>query len=224
MVPSNPTGGAKVLRRKRAKSHETVADCWSLDIASLVPLLADSGQSTWIGLRRGELRSSIRVETIDPEHIELHFRFIRWGAGSDEAPWEEELNQPLTFARVARRRGERTFFVCPECRRHRSVLYALPHFLCRVCHRLAYPSQRRSSIGRLAKALQRRVELGGRSCPWDAFPHRPIGMSRKRYERLKKADLELIKPYLREQILNAAFLTQWFSVFPKNSSKSLKSP
>jgi len=181
-----------------------VENCWSIDAGNLVPLLADPGQSTWMTLRRGKLKSSVRVETIDSERIEIHFIFTRWGRSGEPPLDEETLHQPLQLARVARRRGERVFFICPECNRGRSILYALPHFSCRVCHRLVYASQRYANDVDLAKALKRRVELGGRSSPWDPFPPKPAGMLSKTYERLKAEDLKLIKPYLIKQILQAA--------------------
>jgi hypothetical protein len=184
--------------------REYVENCWSIDAGSLVPLLADPGQSAWMTLWRGQLKSSVRVETIDSERIEIHFIFTIWGQGGESPLAEEPLHQPLKLARVAGRRGERVFFICPECNRFRSILYALPHFSCRVCHRLVYASQRYANNVDLAKALKRREELGGRASPWDPFPPKPAGMRCKTYEQLKAEDLKLVKPYLIEQILQAA--------------------
>ena len=83
--------------------------------------------------------------------------------------------------------GVRAWFRCPEegCGRRVAILYASPHFACRVCHRLAYYSQRSQPHDRaLSRAQNIRVRLGGTGNMYEPFPERPKGMHRRTYRRL----------------------------------------
>ena len=83
--------------------------------------------------------------------------------------------------------GVRAWFRCPEegCGRRVAILYASPHFACRVCHRLAYYSQRCPSHYRaLSRAPKIRERLGGTGNMYEPFPTRPKGMHRRTYRRL----------------------------------------
>ena len=86
--------------------------------------------------------------------------------------------------------GVRFWFWCERGRAMASVLYLMPGssvFASRAAFgRVSYRSQRISDRDRLLEKAQRiRMDLGGSPAVFDAFPERPPGMHRSRYERLR---------------------------------------
>jgi len=87
--------------------------------------------------------------------------------------------------------GRRSWFICPECRRRRCVLYRAYAFACRQCLRLAYPVEREAS-GR--RALRRAKKVFRR---WNIEHGRPEGKPKWQrwptYKRLAAAAEEACK-------------------------------
>jgi hypothetical protein len=89
--------------------------------------------------------------------------------------------------------GSRTWFRCPEkvCGRRASKLYAADAIMCRVCLRLAYPSQRLAGRDRVLQICQSiRQQLGGSASLLEPFPPRPKNMRWSRYMKLWRLSLE----------------------------------
>jgi hypothetical protein len=89
--------------------------------------------------------------------------------------------------------GTRTWFRCPEkdCGRRASKLYGGDTILCRVCLRLAYPSQRLVAKERALQTCRGiRQQLGGSANLLEPFPPRPKHMRWSRYIKLRRRSLE----------------------------------
>ncbi len=82
-------------------------------------------------------------------------------------------------------RGPRPAFTCPRCARRAMRLYAGPRLACRICHQLAYESQRED---REALALRRARKLRGRLGAFGGvlgpMPGCPRGMWWRTYDRV----------------------------------------
>jgi len=116
---------------------------------------------------------------------------MRIGGGE----WED-VAETVRIVRVqCRFGGFRPYFICPGvvngvvCGRRVTKLHgAGRYFLCRLCYRLAYASQREDRYDRgLRRANKIRMRLGGDPCIASAFPARPKGVHRQTYERLQSA-------------------------------------
>ena len=83
--------------------------------------------------------------------------------------------------------GERQWFACPAvgCGRRVAKLYGGRVFACRLCHELAYPSQREAEHDRLARRADAiRARLGWEPGLDGLQGGRPKGMHRRTFERL----------------------------------------
>lgn len=92
--------------------------------------------------------------------------------------------------------GERLFLICPKCDKARMAVYAAAPFACRVCHRLAYPSESAPPLFRAYDTGQDIAhKLAGRFvCLDEPFPERPKGMHRATYERKRAKWAALTSP------------------------------
>jgi hypothetical protein len=85
--------------------------------------------------------------------------------------------------------GRRPWFICPDCRRRKTVLFSAGYFRCRRCAGLAYASQQGSKVERpLNRLIRQRVKLGGSTSIYEPFPPRPKDMPRETYSRLREED------------------------------------
>lgn len=120
-----------------------------------------------------------------------------WGRGEDEGvtlaytvtprfggePYQvrEDVGVEWTPCRLG---GRRPWWLCPGCARRVMKLYgAGARYRCRICHRLAYRTQREKEHDRVqTRANKIRKRLGG-SPGVEMIPRRPKGMHRRTYER-----------------------------------------
>ena len=103
--------------------------------------------------------------------------------------------------------GQRFYFVC-ECGRRVEKLHAFGDrpWRCRDCHNLTYAARQAVPRDRhLLMAQKIREQLGGSLSLLDAFPPRPKGMHRRRYERLRRrhdaATQQMMAAYRRQRLL-----------------------
>lgn len=91
--------------------------------------------------------------------------------------------------------GERTWFLCPRCKRRCGVLYDAPSrgWVCRTCGNGRYTSEVEAPIDRLyRKARKLRSRLGQKdSNMMLPFPGKPTGMHWSTYLRLSREGLAL---------------------------------
>lgn len=133
--------------------------------------------------------------------------------------------------------GTRTWLHCPEssCRRRSGVLYLNEsQWLCRVCARVSYPSQRMKKILRMqnkAKRLRRR--LRGDGTLFGDFPDKPQGMHWSTYNESiieifqLEVDVLLLRQLETQRIMsshlgyewrpNQTLEEHWEHVYQKNS-------
>jgi hypothetical protein len=137
----------------------------------------------------GEPFGTIGVR-IEPTSAILSFRARSW----DSLEWQNvEQRVPIVWT-ACHLGGGRPWFRCTAysngqyCGRRVAKLYLGGSllFACRRCYGLAYASQLESSRYRGVLRAQRiRMSLGGSPNLFDAFPSRPKGMHRSRYNRLR---------------------------------------
>lgn len=104
----------------------------------------------------------------------------------DEDSLKIEGTAPIPLLRRPQRFGGfRLFFECPACGRARLALFLIrSEFACRVCGRLAYPSQLENPCRRaVRRVLKLRAKLDG-SGVWADLPSRPSNMRFHTYQRL----------------------------------------
>ena len=104
--------------------------------------------------------------------------------------------------------GRRAWFRCGQCERRCRLLYSRDGALaCRVCHGLAYASQRARREDRLiVRAQAIRLRLGGTANLTAPFPERPKHMHRSTYAqwREKAEAAEQASATMMREWLNAA--------------------
>jgi hypothetical protein len=91
--------------------------------------------------------------------------------------------------------GARLWFICPMTDKRARILY-LPEgskqFASREAHDLAYRSQGEADLFRMITLAQAiRARLKGDLSNYAPFPHRPLGMHRRTYERLRATGLKI---------------------------------
>jgi hypothetical protein len=118
-----------------------------------------------------------------PGAVVLSFR-SRSSAGGQSRSLKQRV--PITWTKC--HLGDwRPWFRC-SCGRRAAKLYdaAADFFACRHCCGLAYASQQLCTRDRLISSARKiRMKLGGGPSLIDPFPHRPRGMHRSTYERLR---------------------------------------
>ena len=150
------------------------------------------GSVTW--QRGGGNTQSIGIRSLPCElALQLDYNF-----GPQQIPVREVVQLTFTACHFG---GDRPWFRCPCCDRRCAILWGRGRFLCRSCHRVAYPSQN-ESIG--SQAIRRiheiRAALGVEaSLPIDRIS-RPRYM---RYGRFQTLFFEL----LRHEAIRSAWIT-----------------
>ena len=170
--------------------HRTVESAFRLDLAGLFKGMPESGKGTATVERKGG-RLCRAVERVE---IDLD---IEGGAGSIRLRYGALSRGELVamgdrLMVVSSRQpfgGRRWWATCPISGRRVKSLYLPPgalRFASRQAHGLRYESQRMSPRDRTREMAQRiRRELGGDLDLFSAFPDRPTGMHRSRYERMQ---------------------------------------
>ncbi len=103
--------------------------------------------------------------------------------------------------------GDRPWLHCPYCERRVMRLFkGFGGYCCRTCcGNPIYESQRRSTKARAyLQAYRLRQRLDGSRPVVDALPPRPLGMTRKTYERLCARVARLEKPLIGSRVLRYA--------------------
>lgn len=170
----------------------TTAAVLSLDVRRL----ARSGLFAG-GIRSGLWRWTMDGEpwgaagyTATPEALDLRYASSdQWtGERREHAPRVELEWTPCPYG------GRRPWFRCPRCGRRCAVIYLRRATACRVCHRLAYRSQREDASSRAARRgrkFMERLGLRGEDAHWAALePWRvpkPPRMRWATYERVVQA-------------------------------------
>jgi len=110
---------------------------------------------------------------------------IKWSGGQRKETVEviDLVRRPLPYS------GERVYFLCPHCRRKRSILYLVKTCLtCRTCAKLVHETQTMGKADRLVWKIKTIFERLG-DANEDVFrglPSRPKHMPQARYEKLCK--------------------------------------
>ncbi|MBU6165958.1 MAG: hypothetical protein KGQ52_07475 [Alphaproteobacteria bacterium] len=148
--------------------------------------LAGSRAATIYWSVNGQRTSDIRIATSEGERpSELLLIYKVRASGADWNSVREAVRlewQPCHYG------GYRPWLTCPRCSRRVGVLWGGERFLCRHCHRVAYPSQNESRLDRhceQSRKLRRRLgpHLDDLEWPADMLP-RPKGMHRSTHRRL----------------------------------------
>ena len=190
--------------------HRTVESAFRLDLSDLFKGMPQSGKGTATVEREGGrlCRSVERLEIdLDIEGGAGSLR-LRYGVLSrgELVPMGDRImvvssRQPFG--------GRRWWATCPISGRRVKSLYLPPgalRFASRQSHGLRYESQRMSPRDRTLEMAQRiRGKLGGDLCTFDAFPARPAGMHRSRYQRMR------VRGEALEQA-NMAALRAWIEI------------
>ncbi len=160
----------------------TVEDYNSIDVRcwQREGLLEFGRRFRWVWLVDGEETGSVSVE-VKRSSVVLDYRH-----SSNDKPWQEVRESIYLDYTSCNYGGWRTWFRCPCCNRRVALLYlAGPHFLCRHCYRLPYPSQgdgREERLRRVARKIRKR--LGASMDLTDDYLPRPKGMHRATFKRL----------------------------------------
>jgi hypothetical protein len=174
-----PEGGGRPL----------VEHCRSLDVNRLrgAGCLAPGWSGLWQWTQDGECVAWIGISAA-AGHLRLVYRVRSYGSD-----WRE-VEETVPIQRVpCPLGGTRPYFLCPRvvngmpCGHRVAKLFAAGRwFLCRRCYRLAYASQRETTLDRtLRRANKIRRRLGGEAGLAARFPDRPKGMWRRTYDRLR---------------------------------------
>lgn len=150
------------------------------------------GSVTW---HRGSGdRASIGTHSLTSElALQLDYVF-----GPNQIPVRETVKLSFTACHFG---GDRPWFRCPCCDRRCAILWGRGRFLCRSCHRVAYPSQN-ESIG--SQAIRRIHEIRAALEVEASLPIERIKRPRyMRYGRFQTLFFEL----LRHEAIRTAWIT-----------------
>jgi hypothetical protein len=181
--------------RPSGYGRDTVEGCRSLDVNQMhrEGCLRAGWRGIWEWKRNGERIAWIAMRA-EEDWIVLNYNYRRYG---DD--WQSVEEQVPIIRVPCRFGGSRPYFLCPgvingvACGRRVGKLYgAYKYFLCRHCYRLAYGSQSEGEWDRsLRRANKIRMRLGGDPGMASPFPHRPKGMWRRTYARLRNEAFEV---------------------------------
>ncbi len=163
------------------KGSPCVEDCFRITINSLLRSgLLLSGYS---GIVRGR-DSSVSVVASHQDGITLKWELKGTTESRSLFVGVQSCTQPRHFG------GYQKYFVCPRCQRlTTSVYFFNSTFLCRICQKLSYASQRERELERAKRKigkLQIKVGLFPEPEFWDIPPRRPKSMKLSTYEPLMK--------------------------------------
>lgn len=172
-------------RHWSGQRKEKIEECPALDVRRLQRdgLLRPGRSFPQNWRRNGQLAATIIV-TVAEDRVVLSYKHLAAGAG-----WQyERILVPLEW-RPCNYGGRRAWFRCPAsgCGRRVAILYGNGIFACRLCHRLAYSSQRIQAWDRaLRRAQAIRQRLSGTANMYDPFPERPRWMHARTYIELRR--------------------------------------
>lgn len=177
-------GGIVSGRRWHYSANDTTNDYRALDVRRWLRdgLLTPGRAFGWQWSRDGEEVACIQVR-VETGRVLLIYRH-RSGGGE----WKDE-NYPVWLDWTpCNLGGQRPWFRCPArgCGRRVAILYGGGIFACRLCYRLAYPSQRETWDDRAARRADRiRAQLGWEPGILNGEGLKPKGMHWRTYERLR---------------------------------------
>lgn len=160
----------------------TTNDYRRLDVRELQRKgLLTPGQSFWWQWTyNGRAKASIKIET-EEKIITLIYQH-KLGEN-----WKDKYCTVFLDRTSCNFGGKRVWFICPgeKCWRRVAVLYGGANFLCRHCHKLAYPCQRETSPDRLARRANKiRRKLGWEEGILNLRDGKPKGMHWKTFDKL----------------------------------------
>ncbi len=120
---------------------------------------------------------------VEKDQIKLNYRHRPRGG-----EWEG-VEQTISFDQTpCNYGGDRTWFLCPRCRRRVAVLYgAGKYFYCRHCYGLTYSSQQECKADRLMrKARKIRKRIGASHDLFEPIMSKPKQMHQKTFDRLRR--------------------------------------
>jgi hypothetical protein len=178
-----------VEERKRMEGKKDTTDNYqSLRTRDLSRFMLDHCGSTIVDVRHaGRVVTSIDV-TIRPAELLLDYSTNDGHKIVDSIPLEYS---PCHFG------GRRPWFICPSCRKRKTVLYCARYFRCATCLNLTYSSlHERKSERPLNRLLRRRWKLGGDRALSEPFPEKPKGMRWEKYFKLLEDEISSLGPAL----------------------------
>jgi hypothetical protein len=93
--------------------------------------------------------------------------------------------------------GTRVWFICPSCKKRRTMLFRGQYFRCRECLGLTYASLHEDKAERpLNRLMRQRWKLGGSGALFDEFPPRPKGMRWENYYQKREEQLQQLRSSL----------------------------
>jgi hypothetical protein len=175
---------------RRWNSKNTASEYLRLDIRRLQQkeCLEPDRSFGWQWILNDKSYANVRIRS-ESDRIILSYRHRRRSEDWQSKEYPVLLTQtPCHFG------GVRQWFLCPArgCGRRVAVLYCGEIFACRICHQLAYDSQREEPHNRaLSRAQNLHVRLGGSAAVADGLPPKPKGMHCTTYEKLASRFLGL---------------------------------
>lgn len=144
-------------------------------------------------IRRGRVEETPRIDSFECGYnaFFVNFKLIPIKFRSGEFI---HLDNAIIETTVTHGAADRTFFICPECRRRCRFLY-LPEYKCRFCAKLNYGIQQRSRGCYENAALVLEKLNSNRKDIEDFIPEKPYYMHAVKYEKLLKRYLKYQKAY-----------------------------
>lgn len=143
--------------------------------------LAPGASFRWRWQIEGETVASINVR------VETERAWLRYKVRDAGDEWEDMNYAVRLLSQPCHLGGKRQWFECPArgCNKRAAILYGGRVFACRICHDLAYPSQREKKFLR----AQRRADKVKRSIGWETgcyagYGPKPKHMHWKTFGRL----------------------------------------
>ena len=143
---------------------------------------------TLVDLRcRGKVVDSVEVD-IHPDQLVLTYTYDQSEKIADPIPIEYS---PCHFG------GRRPWFICPTCKKRKTVLFCWRYFRCATCLGLSYASLQEIKADRpLNRLMRQRRKLGGSGALFEPFPPKPKGMRWDTYLELRKDEERNLGPFL----------------------------
>lgn len=177
-------GGYGSGRRWHYDAKSTTQQYRSLDVRQLLHTrhLTPGKSFTWHYYQNTKKVAALKGKTETDRIILSYERLDR-----DEVWQESQYSIQIEWTQC-NYGGQRAWFRCPVegCNRRVAILYAGEFFACRLCHSLAYPSQRHSSKSdkNQRNADKIRAKLGWKPGILNGRGVKPKGMHSRTYDRL----------------------------------------